>query len=194
MYIVFTENASLYLGTYEQWQGEILEIESNENPFELLMKANSCKSSKIFLPWSFDELSKKCKLVSAAGGLVSHQNKLLFIKKNDVWDLPKGWIDEGEYPMQTAMREVIEECGDISLMIQSPKPYFTYHLYKNKKKVILKKTFWYRMGCQDDFKLKPQTKEGISEVSFIAFNKIPNLLKQSYPMIRHLCQSYFSEE
>lgn len=193
-YIVFTENTALYLGTYEQWQGESLEIKPEDDAKEMMKKANSFSGSAVLLPWSFEQLCAKCLLVTAAGGIVEHDAKALFIKKNGTWDFPKGWIDEGEYPMQTALREVREECGKLDLTILSPKPIITYHVYQHKKKVILKKTFWYTMGCNEGYRLKPQKKEGITETTFIPLEKIDAVIEESYPMIRYLWKTFKSLE
>ena len=193
-YIVFTEKTSLYLGTYEQWQGKILDIDPIEDVKGLIQNANALNVPEVLLPWSFETLSQKCRLVSAAGGLVFSDNKVLLIKKNGFWDFPKGWIEEGEYPMQTAMREVREECGDLSLTILDPKPFITYHLYPLKKKVVLKKTYWYRMGCDALYSLNPQKKEGITAATFVPHEEVSEVIENSYPMIRHLWHAFTASD
>jgi len=43
------------------------------------------------------KFSKKIPLVVAAGGVVTNKaGKVLFIYRNDKWDLPKGKLDKGE--------------------------------------------------------------------------------------------------
>jgi len=49
----------------------------------------------------------------SAGGLVVHGTHILLISTQGGrrWQLPKGHIEEGETPAQTAVREVCEETG-----------------------------------------------------------------------------------
>ncbi len=52
----------------------------------------------------------------SAGGLVSRTDRLLLVKVRNlrgdlVWTFPKGHLDEGETPLQAALREVEEETG-----------------------------------------------------------------------------------
>jgi 8-oxo-dGTP pyrophosphatase MutT (NUDIX family) len=53
----------------------------------------------------------------SAGGVVSRPREgggfevALILTHERRWQLPKGWIDEGESPEQTAVREVREEAG-----------------------------------------------------------------------------------
>ncbi|HNZ72395.1 MAG TPA: NUDIX domain-containing protein, partial [Prolixibacteraceae bacterium] len=55
--------------------------------------------------------------IDAAGGLVlNSEEKLLCIKRWGKWDLPKGKMEKGEEPAQTALREVEEECGIFPLI------------------------------------------------------------------------------
>ena len=49
-------------------------------------------------------------LVEAAGGLVEHQSgKVLFIFRNDKWDLPKGRVEKKEILIDGAVREVMRK-------------------------------------------------------------------------------------
>ena len=55
---------------------------------------------------------KNFDVIKAAGGLVINPNKkVLFIYRNNVWDLPKGHIEKNESTESAAVREVEEECG-----------------------------------------------------------------------------------
>ena len=51
----------------------------------------------------------------SCGGVVIFRGKILLLYKNyknryEGWVLPKGTVEEGEDHMQTALREVKEEC------------------------------------------------------------------------------------
>ena len=82
-------------------------------------------------------LLKTFSLVEAAGGLVEHQNgKVLFIYRNNKWDLPKGKIEKDESIKDGAVREIEEETGVKVLAIQQ-KLGKTYHTYKLKDKWVL---------------------------------------------------------
>ncbi|MCF8244938.1 MAG: NUDIX hydrolase [Saprospiraceae bacterium] len=106
------------------------------------------------------EFQKIFKLISAAGGAVFNaEGKVLMIHRRGSWDLPKGKMDPGETPEQTAVREVQEETGigEISL---GPHLLDTWHTYEMNGKRILKTTYWYRMQTTEN-QLVPQTEEDI---------------------------------
>jgi ADP-ribose pyrophosphatase YjhB (NUDIX family) len=51
-----------------------------------------------------------------AGGLVVVQSRLLLIRRardpwKGLWDIPGGFCNPGEHPVQTAQREILEETG-----------------------------------------------------------------------------------
>jgi len=69
------------------------------------------------------------KVVEAAGGIVlNNNNEVLFIFRNGFWDLPKGKVEEGEEVDFAAVREVEEECG-IKTPVVEKKILVTYHTY-----------------------------------------------------------------
>lgn len=58
---------------------------------------------------------------TAGGVVVSPDNKIVVVSQNgDSWSLPKGGVDEGETPLQTAQREIQEESGinDLELVCE----------------------------------------------------------------------------
>jgi len=59
-------------------------------------------------------------------------------------------------------RWVIEETGlkNVEIINQLPD---TFHIYQQKKKWFLKKTYWFLMNTKEETKLVPETKEDISE-------------------------------
>jgi len=131
-------------------------------------------------------LRKKLPYVEAAGGLVYNGKKeILFIYRNDRWDLPKGHIDKDEAHEAAAIREVEEETGVQNLEIRR----FigkTYHVFKRNGKFKLKATYWYEMYTDYDGALKPQANEGIKKVKWKNFEKSQKALTNSYENIKLL--------
>ncbi len=131
-------------------------------------------------------LRKKLPFVEAAGGLVYNQKKeILFIHRNDRWDLPKGHIEKGESYETAAVREVEEETGLKNVVI---KKFITktYHVFKRNGKFKLKATYWYEMYTDYDGELIPQKNEGIKKVRWKNFEKTQKALKDSYENIKLL--------
>ena len=61
-------------------------------------------------------IKAKDPVACAVAVIVTHQGKVLFGKRriegNEFnWQLPGGWVETGETPLQAAQREVIEETG-----------------------------------------------------------------------------------
>jgi 8-oxo-dGTP pyrophosphatase MutT (NUDIX family) len=125
--------------------------------------------------------------MDAAGGVVKNpEGKLLVIYRMDKWDLPKGKVDPGEVPTETAIREVREECG-INLLQITADLGFTLHVYPWKgEQWILKKTYWFEMRSQSDEKLIPQEEEGIEQVKWAGPEDLPGLLKGTYASLRKI--------
>ena len=134
---------------------------------------------------SWKRFISKYILIEAAGGLVKNkEGKFLFIFRNGKWDLPKGKAEYDETPEMTPLREVEEECGLNNLKIEKVLTK-TFHTYKEKGKLILKKTHWYLMTIDEDQKLIPQTEEGITEVKWVAENRIEReVLVNTYASIK----------
>lgn len=126
-------------------------------------------------------------LIEAAGGLVLDRNgKLLFIRRYDKWDLPKGMIDQGETPNVAAIREVTEECGipapDILGHLDE-----TFHIYQHENgKWILKKTSWFAMKGLSSWTVFPQTSEGITAVKWADAMQWEDMLRNSHGSIAEL--------
>jgi 8-oxo-dGTP pyrophosphatase MutT (NUDIX family) len=122
-------------------------------------------------------------VIEAAGGLVKNEfGELLFIYRNDKWDLPKGKIEKGETPKEASVREVEEECN-IEVAKRGDKICKTYHTYIYKDEVVLKKTHWYKMKAKGQNKLKPQKEEGITDVRWFKPNDIDAILTNTFPSI-----------
>ena len=114
----------------------------------------------------------------------------LFIFRNEMWDLPKGKIEEGETKEEAGLREVEEECGFTSLELED----FigtTYHLYTEKNTEVLKISYWYKMTSnQKD--LTPQLEEGITALKWVKQDDLDLVLDNTYPNISLLIDMYYS--
>lgn len=119
--------------------------------------------------------------VTAAGGVLykvgSTPKKVLLIKRNGFWDIPKGKLEDGETIEECAVREVEEEVGAEDLSIEK----FlcdTYHTYRADGKKYGKTTHWYLMKFEDsDYKFSPEVKEGITEVKWEKLEKAKKIVE-----------------
>ncbi|HEY8690107.1 MAG TPA: NUDIX domain-containing protein [Chitinophagaceae bacterium] len=126
---------------------------------------------------------KHFKVIEAAGGLVLNRNKeILMIFRRGKWDLPKGKLDEGETLEQCAVREVEEETGITNIDLKE-KVTETYHVYKEFGKHILKESHWYKMQCDTDQKLVPQTEEDITDIKWVKRSDLKNYTSNTYQTI-----------
>ena len=151
---------------------------------QIIKALKSSKNSKVFLYHKdMDKLwkgfKKKFPIVEAAGGLVKRtDNKLLFIFRNNKWDLPKGGVEKKELIINAAKREVTEETG-VSDIIVEKKISETYHIFKKGKRFRLKKTYWFKMSTAYMGKTKPQTEEGIEKTKWVSNKNIEDILNLS---------------
>lgn len=146
---------------------------------------------KIYIPSAEPEdcYKKICcefREVNAAGGLVENRRgDYLLIKRDGLWDLPKGHQEAGEDIKVTALREVQEETGvdDLSL---GDLICVTDHCYKRNGIWHLKHTWWYRMYYLKPLDLTPQTEEDITKAAWVAKSSLPPFLKNTYPSIKEV--------
>jgi 8-oxo-dGTP pyrophosphatase MutT (NUDIX family) len=123
--------------------------------------------------------------VAGGGKVYNAEGKVLFIYRNDKWDLPKGRAETKESIEETAKREVEEETGVKNLKIQKPLQ-TTYHIFKRNGRHRIKITYWFEMTTSYDGKLKPQVKEGITKVKWLNEEESSRAMDQSYANIRSL--------
>ena len=147
------------------------------------------KEAYIYHPNHEEILKKftaKIPLVVAAGGVVTNKmGKVLFIYRNDKWDLPKGKLDKGETIKACAIREVEEETGVKGLKIENFLK-TTYHIFKRNGTYKLKEVHWYAMKTSYKGQLKGQKNEGIEKVKWKGPKKIEKALQNSYTNIKIL--------
>ena len=156
---------------------------------QIIKALKSSKNRKVFLYHKdIDKLwksfRKKFPVVEAAGGLVQRtDNKLLFIFRNNKWDLPKGGVEKKELIIEAAQREVTEETGVSDLIVQKQLSE-TFHIFKKGKRFRLKKTYWFKMSTSYMGKTEPQTEEGINKTEWVSKEKIDEILNDAFENIR----------
>ena len=166
---------------------------NDENQLENSSKGDRNKNANenevtdyVFSKEPYDELKKYYadhKLIKAAGGLVQNNGYFLWIYRNNIWDLPKGKIEDNESITDAALREVKEECGLKGILEISHKIIVTHHTYQLRDVKILKETHWFFMQFDGDPNTIPQLEEGITEVSWKSKNDSIKLALESYPSI-----------
>ena len=156
---------------------------------QIIKALKSSKNSRVFLYHKdMDKLwkgfKKKFPIVEAAGGLVKRtDNKLLFIFRNNKWDLPKGGVEKKELIIDAAIREVTEETGVGDIIVEK-KISETYHIFKKGKRFRLKKTYWFKMSTTYMGKTNPQTEEGIEKTKWVSNKNIQDILNDAFENIR----------
>ena len=124
-------------------------------------------------------------VVAGGGKVYNAKNEILFIYRNDKWDLPKGKAERKETIEETAIREVEEETGVEGLKITKPLP-TTYHIFKRNGKHKIKVTYWFEMKTDFEGDLSPQENEGITKVEWLNGKSSQKALENSYANIRIL--------
>lgn len=115
----------------------------------------------------FEEFKACFRYVDAAGGVVLNDaGEFLIMKRDGIWDLPKGKLESGETPEKAALREVEEETGLKGLKITHPI-LSTFHTYQLTEDMLLKKTKWYEMVYEGNGELIPETREKITELKWV---------------------------
>lgn len=137
-------------------------------------------------------LTRKFKVIKAAGGLVRKKDKVLMIYRQKKWDLPKGKKESGEKSKETAVREVEEECNVSVRLVK--KICTTWHTYTMNKNAMLKKTRWYSMDLLDDSRMKPSQEEDIEETTWMNQKEAYHALENSYNSIRFVFERYYHKK
>ena len=133
--------------------------------------------------------------IKAAGGIVIKDDKILFIKKNGRWDLPKGKMEQGVNKKNTAIIEISEETGLPEHQLSILKKLIpTHHQKQIEGKIIEKKTYWYLVEFKGEFTapLVPDQHEGITECRWFYFDELMLVLQESHERIRYLLDFFLN--
>ncbi len=190
--IIFAQNEALLTNTY-CIASELIE-RGEEDLLLIVKKVPKKKNIVVFSDVIEDEFKRifhAYDFIEAAGGIVQRKKKYLFIKRNGVWDIPKGKLEANESIEEGAIREVEEECGIVGPTINE-KIIITYHTYRYKNQPTIKKTYWFAMNYDGPKELEPQTEEGISKVKWFKKDELDKVRKSTYPSILEVMNAYFN--
>ena len=192
MYKVFIKDTPIILSTVKNIGKQYTAIPIKDIEFKKLIKDIKKGKLKYVNLYHPDKamldsiLLEKLPVVVAAGGMVyNSKQQILFIKRNNRWDLPKGRVEKNERLEDAAIREVEEETGVKNLELGDFITK-TYHVFKRNKKWKLKVTYWYEMHSDYQGKLKPQKEEGIKKVKWKNFEQSQRALKNTYENVKLL--------
>ncbi|MBN4084912.1 NUDIX domain-containing protein, partial [Flavobacteriaceae bacterium AH-315-B10] len=124
-------------------------------------------------------------VIAGGGKVYNNKGEVLFIYRNNKWDLPKGKAESKEAIDKTAIREVEEETGVKGLKITKPLE-MTYHIFKRNGKYRIKITYWFEMKTNYDGLLSPQENEGITKAEWLNPKQITKAMENSYANIKLL--------
>ncbi len=194
MYTIFKKDTSIILTDNLENKEELNFFYWEEINFLELLSISSKKGLKEIilyhgeLEFAWKEFVNLFFVIEAAGGVVQNSSEeILFILRNDKWDLPKGKIELNENVNEAAIREVQEECGIVDVTIKN----FigkTYHIFSKGDQEVLKVSHWFKM-FSDDKRLTPQFEEDITKVEWKNKIEIEIALKNTYPNIRMLMEN-----
>ncbi|MDG5492428.1 NUDIX hydrolase [Psychroserpens sp. SPM9] len=192
MYHVFVNDKPIILTTkVEKEDGfkNFLLSEVNIGKVIKLLNATSLEAVRLIGKKEDKLLKKFLKLlpnVVAGGGKVYNtKGEVLFIFRNNKWDLPKGKTEGKETIEATAIREVEEETGVAGLEITKPLD-TTYHIFKRNGRHKIKVTYWFEMTTTFEGELFPQENEGITKVAWLSPKESQEALSNSYANIKIL--------
>lgn len=195
MYAIFVNDSVIYLSETPHESRKIISKKYEDFNFntltdEILLKkeATDVCFYHLDIKMLWQEFKNQFEIIEAAGGVVfNEKNEVLWIYRNDVWDLPKGKIEEGETKEIAAVREVKEECGIKNVVLQS-YVLTTYHIYKYNGKQILKVTYWYKMLGNSNDELLHQLEEGITKVIWANKAKMNEMSANTFGNIKLICR------
>ena len=110
----------------------------------------------------------------SAGGVVvrrgAHGVEVCLINDGRYWGLPKGNVEPGERPEDTAVREIAEETGldAATLKIRASLPTSEY-VYKRGGRLIFKRVHHFLVDATGETELAPQAGE-VTEAAWLSFD------------------------
>ena len=133
--------------------------------------------------------------IKTSGGIVIKDDKILFIRKNNRWDLPKGRLEKGVNSRDTAIVEISEETGLKTKDLFILKKLIPTHYHKKVEGfIIVKKTYWYLVEYRGKFDhpLVPDQNEGITDCRWFSFDELILVLEESHERIRYLVEFFLN--
>lgn len=192
MQCIFVNDKPIYLTTTVEKETDFKNFLLKDVNIDLVLQTISKKSinSVRLIGHDKDKLMKAFKkklpnVIAGGGKVLNNKGDILFIYRNDKWDLPKGKAEKKETIEETAIREVSEETGVDGLKIIKPLP-VTYHVFKRNGKSKLKITHWFEMHSDFEDELQPQINEGITKVEWLNEKAAKQALSNSYANIKLL--------
>jgi 8-oxo-dGTP pyrophosphatase MutT (NUDIX family) len=194
MYKVFFKDRTVYFGddfskSFGRNNGLFYKYNNLQELTELIYVFNSLtRINKLFIIHDdiltlFDEFKACFSYVEAAGGVVLRSDgNFLVMKRDGIWDLPKGKLEAGESSEVAALREVTEETGLKELRIIKPV-LSTFHTYQLTKDMVLKKTKWYEMFYEGDADPVPEIAENITDIQWVKPGMTDFIRTNTYPSV-----------
>jgi 8-oxo-dGTP pyrophosphatase MutT (NUDIX family) len=109
------------------------------------------------------------------------------------WTFPKGHAETGEYPLETATRELIEETGlrQISLIESAQFPIVYTFSHEGQ---LIEKTVTYFLGICTNSATAINMPEEIADVAWLTFSEAENrLTHQNTKQVLEATQRYLDE-
>jgi 8-oxo-dGTP diphosphatase len=102
-----------------------------------------------------------CALIERPNPDTPHQQQILMVLRapdashgENTWALPGGWIDYGEEPWRTVVREVDEETG-VQVHSGDDLPFVTAHSYEEQEWHVITVTYRVRSWSGDAWRREP---------------------------------------
>jgi 8-oxo-dGTP pyrophosphatase MutT (NUDIX family) len=99
--------------------------------------------------------------------------QVCLVSDGKYWGLPKGNVEPGESPEQTALREIAEETGlaieSLTVLGELPASEYVYRR-RDGGRLIFKRVHHYLVGAPPDAELHPDPAE-IAEAEWVSFDE-----------------------